>query len=373
MRIAFRTDASLQVGTGHVMRCLTLANALSERGAQCSFICRPHSGHLLDLIAQRGYQVLSLPTFQKDARFKNNGTAHSDWLGTNWASDAADTLQVLVNSMGSESLDWLVVDHYALDHRWEKAVRPRAKRIMVIDDLADRPHDCDLLLDQNLGRFEQDYGGLLNPSTTMLIGPQYALLRPEFAALRPQSLMRRAQTPRIEHLLITMGGVDKNNITGGVVDALKACTLPPELRITIVMGLHAPWRTQVQAQVADLPWPTVVLVGVSNMAELMADSDLAIGGAGSTSWERCCLGLPSIQVALAENQIPIAMALHTAGAAVVLDSQAVHQTLPKLLIESTSPRNLQSMTRIASAITQGNGVKWVVHCLEELNEDHAAV
>jgi UDP-2,4-diacetamido-2,4,6-trideoxy-beta-L-altropyranose hydrolase len=270
-------------------------------------------------------------------------------------------------------LDWLVVDHYAIGRCWEQTLRASAKRIMVIDDLADRPHDCDLLLDQNLGRSEQDYGGLLNPSTTMLIGAQYALLRPEFAALRPQSLARRAQNPQIKHLLITMGGVDNDNMTGEVVDAIKACPLPPDLRITVVMGLHAPWLTQVQAQVTNMPWPTKVLVGVNNMAQLMADSDLAIGAAGSTSWERCCLGLPTIQVALAENQIPIAMALHAAGAAVVLDHKTVHETLPKLFIEAARPQSLQTMTRVAGAITQGRGVGWVAACLEELHEDHAAL
>lgn len=356
MRIAFRTDASLQIGTGHVMRCLTLADALSKRGAQCSFICRLHAGHLLDLIAQRGHKALAMPALPEDASPNRNGTAHADWLGTDWATDAADTRQVLANCLGDVPMDWLVVDHYALERRWEHAIRRGIRQIMVIDDLADRPHDCDLLLDQNLGRTAQDYCGLLTPNTVTLIGQQYALLRPEFAAFRHQSLARREHNPQLKHMLITMGGVDKDNATWQVLDALQACSLPPDLRITVVMGSHAPWLGQVQARVAHMPWPTQVLVGVSNMAQLMADSDLAIGAAGGTAWERGCLGLPSLVLVLAENQRAGALALQNAGAAIALET---HRQITDLLGQWQSAQSTHEMlTKLsiaAAAVTDGKG------------------
>jgi UDP-2,4-diacetamido-2,4,6-trideoxy-beta-L-altropyranose hydrolase len=200
MRIAFRADASPQMGTGHVMRCLTLADALKGRGAQSTFICRPHAGHLLDLIKQRGHEAIVLSPAD-DAFTAPADPFHAKWLGTDWASDAAQTEQ----SLGNQVVDWLVVDHYALDCRWEQEMRPHTRRIMAIDDLADRPHDSDLLLDQNLGRTAQDYCGLLSSHTQTLIGPSYALLRPEFIQWREYSLQRRAQ-PQLKHLLITMGG-----------------------------------------------------------------------------------------------------------------------------------------------------------------------
>lgn len=237
MRIAFRADASLQIGTGHVMRCITLADALRERGAKSTFICRPHTGHLLDLIKQRGHETIAL-TPADNSFIAPADPFHAKWLGTDWASDAMQTQQAL----GDQVADWLVVDHYGLDRRWEKVMRSQAQRIMVIDDLADRPHDTDLLLDQNLGRQAHDYGGLLSRHTQTLIGPTYALLRPEFAQWREHSLQRRAQ-PKLKNLLITMGGVDHDNATGKVLDALTHCELPTELRITVVMGPTAPgWR-----------------------------------------------------------------------------------------------------------------------------------
>ena len=346
MRIAFRADASLQIGTGHVMRCLTLADALRERGAQCSFICRQHPGHLLDLIGQRGHEAIALPVAVSTYKTKSS-PAHAAWLATDWATDAQQARQ----SLGEQVMDWLVVDHYALDSRWEQALRPQARQIMVIDDLADRPHDCELLLDQNLGRTEKDYADLLNPTTQKLIGPQYALLRPEFAQWRKYSLARRAK-PQLKNLLITMGGVDQGNATGQVLNALKDCTLPADLQITVVMGQQAPWMAQVEAVAAAMPWPTQVHAGVSNMAQLMADSDLAIGAAGGTAWERCVLGLPALVLVLAGNQNKGAKALQAQGAAIVVQQIQELRSLFQALIGGDGQLStLQKMSNAGANLT----------------------
>src|SRR5690606_35975420 len=188
--------------------------------------------------------------------------------------------------------DWLIVDHYALDARWESQQKDFCGRLAVIDDLASRPHSCDLLLDQNLGRRMQDYSHLVADNCELLIGPDYALLRPEFISARKHSLERR-EKPVLRNLLISMGGVDKDNVTSHVLEALKPCLLPNDTRISVVMGANAPWAGLVQQQAAMMPWCTEVVFNVDNMAQRMAESDFAIGAAGSTSWERCCLGLPA--------------------------------------------------------------------------------
>ncbi|WP_396439427.1 UDP-2,4-diacetamido-2,4,6-trideoxy-beta-L-altropyranose hydrolase [Limnohabitans sp.] len=368
MNIAFRTDASLQIGTGHVMRCLTLADALRERGAQSTFICRPHAGHLLDLIQQRGHTPIALaPT--EDAFTAPADPCHAKWLGTDWASDAAQTQHAL----GDKVVDWLVVDHYALDRRWEKSLRPHTRRIMAIDDLADRPHDCDLLLDQNLGRQVKDYGGLLSRHTQTLIGPAYALLRTEFAQWRERSLQRRAQ-PQLSNLLITMGGVDQANATGQVLDALTRCELPADLRITVVMGPTAPWMAQVQVQAAEMPCPTQVLVGVSNMAHLMAESDLCIGAAGSTSWERCCLGLPALQLVLAANQKAINAALELGESVLTVQQEKLQAELPSVFAQLIRPAVLRGLSKNAAVVCDGLGADKTVQWLEKvIHENHPAL
>jgi len=358
INVAFRTDASLQIGTGHVMRCLTLANALLAAGIQCHFICRAHPGNLIEQIRQLGFpvSVLPAPAIPEVPLIDGPGVSsqliHAAWLGVDWSTDSEQTKVC----MGDTVVDLLIVDHYALDTRWEQAVRPLCRKLMVIDDLADRSHDCDLLLDQNLGRDTYDYSQLVPEGCTVLAGPLYALLRPEFADLREDSLRRRI-TPQLKHLLITMGGVDQADATGKVLEALLKCSLPADMRITVVMGSHAPWLERVQSLAKQMPQATEVKVNVNNMAELMAASDFAIGAAGSTSWERCCLGLPSIIGVQAANQQLIGNALEGAGAAKAF---GIHEGLKPIreLIEKTlgDYSSLEQMSTSAFAITDGKGV-----------------
>jgi UDP-2,4-diacetamido-2,4,6-trideoxy-beta-L-altropyranose hydrolase len=359
MQIAFRTDASVQIGIGHVMRCLTLADGLLKHGAQCTFICRPHDGHLLDLIAQRGHQSVTLPRLTLATGQLPNDLAHSAWLGTDWQTDANDTIEAL----GNEQIDWLVVDHYAIDNRWEECLRPYCQKIMIIDDLADRKHDCDVLLDQNLGRKVEDYSSLLNQQTAIFTGPQYALLRPEFALLRSQSLARRGE-PQFKRLLITMGGIDKDNITGQVLEALNACTLPSDLNITVVMGSNAPFLDAIVKNAAQMQCPVQVLVGVSNMAQLMSDSDLCIGAAGGTSWERCCLGLPTLLIVLAENQKSGAYALEQSGSALILRKLKDVQQILEDQGLITTMGYLKNMCQAAARVTDGKGAQRIISSMQ---------
>jgi len=367
VKIVFRTDASHDIGTGHIMRCLTLADELRERGAHSHFICRDHPGNLSDLIGKRGYPLHVLPDARqqiiKCEACSKPASDYRAWLGVDWDVDAQQTLSML----DSSPVDWLIVDHYALDILWEQALRAHCKKLLVIDDLADRRHDCDLLLDQNLGRQDQDYFGLISHKTQTLIGPVYALLRPEFAEWRQHSLQRRAQ-PQLKNLLITMGGVDQANVTGQVLDALTHCELPTDLSITVVMGLTATWLPEVQAQAVTIPRPTQVLVGVSNMAQLMAESDLCIGAAGGTAWERCVLGLPTLILILSANQYSSAMALQSYDAAwVVADMQQLKAQMSALFNKNTQTATLQKMSQAAAKLANGTGASQVVELLLALH------
>lgn len=341
------------------MRCLTLADALRAQGVDCIFLCRPHVGHLLAEIAGRGHRTAALPAPPATFARSPADPPHGDWLGTDWARDAEETRDLLAG----QAVDWLVVDHYALDQRWEQALRPTCRRLMVMDDLADRPHDCDLLLDPSLRREDADYAGLLPSGTAELLGPQFALLRPEFASLRAESLARRAE-PELRHLLIAMGGVDRDNATGRVLDALDDGILSPELRITVVMGSHSPWLAEVQSRAARMRIRTQVRVGVKGMARLMTDSDLAIGAAGGTSWERCCLGLPSIVLILAENQRVMAMTLQEAGAITATASAGeIASFLRAQFSAGTISDFLAHLSAAAARITDGQGVARVVQIM----------
>lgn len=372
MRVAFRVDASLQIGTGHVMRCLTLAEALTARSVDCQFICRAHVGNLIDFIRSKGYVTHALSAADEVGQGSiapdpsvHPALAHRHWLGCTQLQDAEACSPILA----ARPPDWLIVDHYALDARWERALAPHCRKLMVIDDLADRPHACNLLLDQTFGRDLADYRPLVPAHSHLLCGSQYALLRPEFSALRPYSLQRRGR-PALRELLITMGGVDKDNATSQVLQALRTSPLPAECRITVVMGATAPWLEQVNTQAQDMPWPTRVLVGVSDMAHLMADSDLAIGAAGATSWERCCLGLPTIMLVLADNQRKIAQGLEQSGGAklINLGQSATTQVRELLLTLIDDPAQLQNMSACAARVVDGSGVDAVMRQMERHGE-----
>mgnify|MGYP006080533165 CR=1 FL=1 len=196
MRVIFRADASVLIGTGHIMRCLTLAEALRKEGAYCKFVTRDHPGHLLDQIMARGFDAVLLKS--PIGQTNTAPPVHAAWSGVPWQQDAEETRK----AMGSNS-DWLVVDHYAFDSRWQHAITKPGTQIMVIDDLADRTHKADLLLDQNLGRKANDYDGLVPEHCKRLIGLRYALLRPEFMAGRAVSLSGRLDRP-LRHILISM-------------------------------------------------------------------------------------------------------------------------------------------------------------------------
>ncbi|MCI2807803.1 UDP-2,4-diacetamido-2,4,6-trideoxy-beta-L-altropyranose hydrolase [Eoetvoesiella caeni] len=364
MNVAFRVDASLQIGTGHVMRCLTLADALTAKGVACYFISKRHPGHLFNLIIQRGHKLLpiehkcpnTVPTTQT---LKCQLRGYALWLGSDWEQDAEQTAVALASLT---VMDWLVVDHYGIEANWEGALAAHYRQLMVIDDLADRPHRCDLLLDQTFGRQSTSYAPWVSARCTLLLGAQYALLRPEFATMRRYSISRRV-SPQVRRLLVAMGGVDKDNVTGLVLKTLKGCDLAEDIEITVIMGPHAPWLTEVMQIATTLRCKTSVLTNVSDMATLMATADLAIGAAGATSWERCCLGLPSIIVVLADNQRHIAQVLKAELAVDVVSNLAALPVILPALINRyrMCPAALSDMSHAAARITDGRGVQKVLN------------
>jgi UDP-2,4-diacetamido-2,4,6-trideoxy-beta-L-altropyranose hydrolase len=332
------------------MRCLTLANALKNMGAECLFIHRLHPGHLTDTIEQNGYKVFVLPSPDRHVTIDKN-SEYELWLGVHQDKDAAQT----INALDETSVDWLVVDHYSLDNSWEKSLRPHVRKIMVIDDLANRSHDCDLLLDQTYKRKQEVYKNLVPDTCKLLTGSDYALLRPEFPKWRNYSLRRRF-APETRRLLISMGGMDPHNYTGKILDALESSDIRETMDIQIIIGASTPHLKEIQCKVNRLPSNVNIRINPGNIAELMANSDLAIGAAGSTSWERCCLGLPTILFVLDNNQKIIASNLEKAGAVIVAESI---EQIVSIVTRSINTTVLKKLSRNASRICDGEGTNRV--------------
>jgi UDP-2,4-diacetamido-2,4,6-trideoxy-beta-L-altropyranose hydrolase len=336
-RVAVRADATLQIGAGHVMRCLSLADALVRRGARVRFVCRGLPSAYAALVRGGGCELAELA-----------GPA---------AEDASGTRQELAGG----SWDWLIVDHYGLDARWESELRQCAGRTLVIDDLADRNHDCDVLLDQNvLSPGRSPYADRVPQDCRLLLGPGYALLRKEFSRLREASTATRRPVRR---LLILMGGMDASNETEKAIRALARIPGKP-YEVDVVVGGAHPAIASVRA--ASERSGFRCHVQSADVAALMAAADLAIGGCGTTSWERCCLGLPAITMALAANQEPIAQALATRGAILHLGkaSEVDEGTLMQAILELSgdAPR-LAKMSAAARELVDGHGAERVCDIL----------
>lgn len=360
MKIVFRADSSIDIGSGHIMRCLTLATYLAEKGHQCHFICRNHQGNIIDVIVQKGFSVHILSEVQ-ELIAENKKLFHSHWLGVSQQKDAEESISLLQSN--NIEPDWLVVDHYALDEEWQILLNQKypATKILVIDDLGDRNHRCDLLLDQNLDASSEKYFSRVIPTRTqVLTGVEYALLRPEFAKWREKSLERRAN-PKFNEILLNLGGIDKDNITGQILNELNKADLPEGLHITVVMGKTAPHIELVQKIAKQSRLKIDVVVNASNMAELMTNADLAIGAAGSTSWERCCLGLPTLLLVLAENQKKVAEILDNNNMAKI-----VYVTNIAKVLEKMTACNLREMSEKARLLIDGLGILRVVNKMEQV-------
>ena len=308
VKVVFRTDASVNIGTGHVIRCLTLAKVLRRNGANCQFVCRNHYGNLVELIQKEGFPTIELKTNQPN---KNNqqhtrsAPNYSEWLGVDMALDARQT----IDGLAGKAVDLLVVDHYALDYRWEEMLRPYTRVIMAIDDLADRAHDCDLLLDQNLAAdMLSRYDRRLPSGCVKLLGPSYALLQEEYARLHSNFLLRQYPVKRI---LIFFGGTDSHNCTGLSISAFLSLSRD-DIALDVVINPRDPKAMEIIEMANNNP-AIKIHNRLPSLAGLIRKADLAIGAGGATTWERCCLGLPAIVITVADNQVPVAKMLAAEG------------------------------------------------------------
>ena len=326
MRVLFRADASLQIGTGHVMRCLTLADRLRDAGAAVTFACHDGPGNLLDFIEKRQFSVFTLCGHLSESRCQMD-----------WERDAAQTEDVARGGRFA----WLVVDHYSIDARWERRLRQMVPNVMVIDDLANRPHDCDLLLDQNFyPDMEQRYNELVPKDCRQFLGPHFALLRSEFYRMRRKA---RPRSQGVKRILISFGGADIDNQTSRALDAIELVLQRTRMPICVdvLLGAAFPHRVSLEERCSALSWATSY-VACEHVGELMAAADLSLGAGGVTVWERCAVGLPALVITVATNQRLVVEALARRGCLVDLGpaedvtTEAISGALESLLRQPSS-------------------------------------
>jgi UDP-2,4-diacetamido-2,4,6-trideoxy-beta-L-altropyranose hydrolase len=348
-RAVFRCDASAEIGGGHLRRCLTLAEELATRGWRIAFAMR-----------ERSFSEVPAAELATARRIVLLG-------------GAGEEAREIAARLDDEPADLVVVDHYGHDHRFETQCRCFAARIAVIDDLANRRHDADLLLDQTFGRAPIDYAGLVPASCRLLCGSRYALLREPFARMRQAALARRRAGGTVQRILVTMGATDDSDLTETVLDALeavakKAIAAPV---VDVVLGASAPHLASVADRLATGACSGRLHVGVAGeaMARLMTAADLSIGAAGTTSWERCCLALPCLVLVAAENQATIAAHLAEVGACRLVGEAATvttHHIAAALAAVWRNGAARSAMAEVAASVCDGEGAARVVAAIESM-------
>jgi UDP-2,4-diacetamido-2,4,6-trideoxy-beta-L-altropyranose hydrolase len=288
-----RVDAGAGIGGGHVSRCLAIASQLRRLGHDLLFVCRPHAGHLGERIREAGYEVRLLPPPGEPV----DPTDYSTWVGATVEDDARQTIEAM--DAAGRRADWIVVDHYGLDCAWESFAGNGA-RVLAIDDLANRSHDCDVLVDQNVvAGMDSRYSELIPARASRLLGPAFALLGPEFAGLHAAARPRTCA----QRLLAFFGATDPHGMTERFLKALRLLEALP-LQVDLVLPFDYPGTPEVGDR------RLTVHRALPSLAPLLAVADIALGAGGVTNWERLCLGLPSLVVATAENQVAICQELH---------------------------------------------------------------
>ncbi|MEX2525584.1 MAG: UDP-2,4-diacetamido-2,4,6-trideoxy-beta-L-altropyranose hydrolase [Gammaproteobacteria bacterium] len=334
----FRADAAAGIGGGHVIRSLALADALAGNGWTCVFATCPESLETVPALGASGHRIISLA--------------------------GADDTESIDTALDARA-DWLIVDHYGLDALFHRAARDWAERIAVIDDLADRRCDCDVLIDPTPGRTAAAWENRAPADCRLLTGPDYALLRPEFQRQRERALSRE-ESSECRRLFVSFGFTDAGGHTLTALEGIRRAGL--RVPVDVVIGRASIWREVILDLAVTLPYPVRIHEESANIAAIMAAADMAVGAGGGTALERCCLGLPSIVIVIAANQAANTSALAQAGAVESLGSaegltaQDVAAAVRALCADG---KRRSAMAAAARGICDGRGIQRIIQELQK--------
>src|SRR3990167_6617395 len=348
MRVLIRSDASPTIGSGHIARLLPLARTLRKQGSHVAFACRLLPGHRLDSLAAEGFETFALP-----GRYPDEDPQQGIESMLPWQADIDALAQALENH---PPFDWIIVDHYGLDHHWQTAARRWALRIAAVDDLATRQYAVDLLLNQNLSGTPAAYDSLLTPGCHTLFGPRFSMLRDEF---RCPAIPIKPQAKRV---LVNFGGFDAAMQTH---HAMLAMADFDALEVDFVAGADNPAWDDMQAMAATRPnWRLHSFV--SDFYRLMTEADLFVGAGGGTSWERAAMGLPTICIAVSNNQQANGEVMAASGAHVYLgprEQVSVEQLRQAIGFVAGNQGIRQSLADHSRQLVDGRGAQRVAAAL----------
>ena len=363
MKVLFRSDASAIQGTGHLMRCLVLADELRKRGHECVFITQPFLPDFLKQIADRKHRMILLQENEQHTCTADTDNEYLKWLGRNIIQDALETRNLLC----LEKPDVIIADHYAINADWMKIVANQEVKTVIIDDLANREHFCDILVDQNFGRTSKQYKSLVSKKTKILAGAEYVFIKDRFKQDRDKIQLERLNR-RPNCLNICMGGMDKDNATQRILQVVSKLDYFENWNIDVVLRSSSPNSGTLQEYVRKQKRTLSLYFDHDDMASLFSKADLAIGAGGVTLWERCCSGLPTVLLTIADNQVPAALAMKGTGAIIysgdIRRENWEHKLSEDLKTLAQNSEAIHQMSVNAFSICDGNGLGRVCDVIE---------
>lgn len=354
--VAFRVDASEFIGSGHVMRCITLALEFCKQvNAQIHFITREHVGHLNEFILSSGFVLHSMPSGKKKSEASNECTnQHESWLDATWEEDCEATKNILL----SINCNLLIIDHYAIDNRWESCLKDSYTGILcVLDDLADRNHDAHFLVDYTLGRKESHYVNLVDQNCKLLMGLSFAILRQEFLS---KAVIKNTVSSDKINILVSMGGVDQNNFTLKVIKLVQDIRSIKRIKLNIIVGSSYKQFDELELFLSNQKFEYELKKNTNNMVGYMNSSDFAISSIGTTTWELFSQGVPSILIPIANNQLAHAKQIHMNSLGYVIFENFennLRKFVHKFINDPISRRELSHRT---TKLVDGQGAQRVV-------------
>ena len=345
-RVAIRVDASAAIGTGHLKRCLSLAQALTEAGGEVRFVCRRLDAVAAQVLAAVSEPVCWLPAPSDAMKPEPEAPPHAAWAGVPQMQDAHDTAEAL----NGWSPHWVVVDHYAFDAHWHNTVREALGcRLLVIDDTADRPLDADILLDHNWDAdHHAKYAMRLQREPLRLLGPRFALLSTAY-----RSAPRHNFHDRVRSVGIFMGGTDPGGISARVLAACRAAGFAGTIE---VVSTAANSRLDALQQACAVDSAVTLTLDQPDLAGFFARHDLQIGAGGGATWERCCIGAPTVAMALVANQSAVVPGLAALGAVRAATEDNLPDVLRNLI---ANPAARRALSKTATALVDGRGAERV--------------
>ncbi len=344
-----RVDAGMQIGDGHFLRCLTLVNSLKKKFNQIIFISNQLPIHFSKTIKKNNFKICKINGYSYIQEEKLDKKLKAQLI----QKDFIQTKKIIKKYKNASN--WLIIDHYGIDYDWENKIHKNIEKVIVIDDLANRKHDCDILIDQNFyEKMEKRYSKLIPSFCKQFLGPKFTLLRPEFLKTR-KNLKRENKLKRI---LISFGGSDPSNETTKVLLAIN--DLEKKYKIDVIVGTSNPNKKQIIKLCSKISFCNFY-EQVENISKYMKKADLAVGAGGTTTWERCCLGLPTIVTSLSKDQKKIAEDLSKIGCVIYLgDADKTTKLDYVKALNEINSKKLKEISKKCLVLVDGKGVKRTV-------------